>query len=110
MRICSAESREGILGILAATGGNRDEFFLEIAHKYDPQCQILKQNPSPQFVAGISTAGMSLSGIAIPRFSTFFQFSVSQPLPELEKLLQKLKPAHVNFVYLYGSQKSKVTL
>ncbi len=105
-KICDIQSREGVLGILAATGGNRDEFFLEIAHKYDPQCEILKPNPNQQFVAGISTAGMSLSGMAIPRFTIVFQFSVRQPLPELEKLLQKLKPAHVSFVYLYGGQKN----
>ncbi len=101
-KICNANSKENILAILAASGGNQEDFFLEIAKKYDNQCQILKTNPSPQFVAGISTAGQSLSGVAIPRFSIFFQFSVGKPLTSLEKLLEKLKPAHVKFVYIYS--------
>lgn len=106
--ITKAQTREGVLGILAATGGNTDDFFLEIAKKFDKNCQILKQNPSEQFVAGISTAGMSLSGMAIPRFTTVFQFSVSKPLTELEKLFEKLKPAHVRFVYLYGGESNNI--
>jgi uncharacterized protein YmfQ (DUF2313 family) len=101
MRICNSKTRQGVLSTLAATGGNTDEFFLEIARKFDPECQILRANPGKQFVAGISSSGMSLSQIAVPRFWTVFLLSVEEPLKEMESLFQKLKPAHVRFVYLY---------
>lgn len=101
MRVCNAKSLNGILSTLAATGGNTEAFFESIAKQFDSQCQILKNNPGNQFVAGVSSAGMSLGEVSIPKFCVVFNFSVVGPINEAEEILNKLKPAHVRFIYIY---------
>ena len=105
MRICNAKSLNGVLSTLAATGGNTDRFFESIAKNFDKDCQILKNNPETNFAAGVATAGMSLGEQAIPKFRVIFNFSVKERMVECEELLEKLKPAHVRFDYVYKREK-----
>ena len=107
MRICDAKSLNGVLSTLAATGGNTDSFFESIAKQFDKDCQILKNNPQAQFIAGLSSAGMSLGAQSIPKFCVVFHFSVEEPIEEAKYLLNKLKPAHVKFIYIYQNLKIK---
>lgn len=104
MRVCNAKSLNGVLSTLAATGGNTESFFESIAKQFDSQCQIL--HPSNQFIAGIASAGSSLGEISIPKFCVVFHFSVTKPIKEAEELLNKLKPAHVRFIYIYKKSQS----
>ena len=101
MRICDAKSLNGVLSTLAATGGNTDAFFESIAKQFDKDCQILKNNPQAQFMAGLASAGMSLGAQSIPKFCVVFNFSVEKRIEEAENLLNKLKPAHVRFIFIY---------
>lgn len=105
MRICNAKSLNGVLSTLCAVGGNTDAFFESIAKKFDKDCQILKNNPQAQFIAGLASAGMSLGAQSIPKFCVVFHFSVEDPIEEAENLLNKLKPAHVKFIYIYQNLK-----
>ncbi len=98
-RICNVQSLNGVMSTLQATGGNTEDFFLSLAKKFDSGCQILKNNPQKQFMTGIGTSGMSLGEQAIPKFCLVFHFSVENKIEESEKLLNKLKPAHVKFIY-----------
>lgn len=105
MRVCDARTKGGMLSTLRAVGGNTDAFFESIAKQFDKDCQILQNNPEAQFVAGRASAGMSLGAQSIPRFCLVFNFSVSDPIEEAENLLNKLKPAHVRFVFIYPNLK-----
>ena len=105
MRTCNAKTKEGMLSTLRAVGGNTDSFFESIAKQFDNDCQILKNNPQDQFVAGMSSVGMSLGAQSIPKFCVVFHFSVNEPIEEAENLLNKLKPAHVRFIFIYPNLK-----
>jgi uncharacterized protein YmfQ (DUF2313 family) len=107
MRICNAKTREEMLGILRATGGNTPAFYETIAKKFDKDCQVLKNNPNNQFIAGVSSAGMSLGEQSIPRFCLVFHFSVAESIKEAELLLNKLKLAHYRFVFIYKTSKNE---
>lgn len=106
IRICNAKSLNGVLSTFAATGGNTDSFFEQVARQFDKECQILKNNPEIQFMAGLALAGMSLGAQSIPKFCVVFHFSVSEKIEEAENLLNKLKPAHVRFIYIYKKSKT----
>ena len=105
MRVCNSKTREGMLSTLRAVGGNTEAFFEAIAKQFDRDCQILKNNPQDQFVTGMSSAGMSLGAQSIPKFCVVFSFSVNEPIEEAERLLNKLKPAHVRFIFIYPNLK-----
>ena len=107
MRVCNAKTKDGMLSTLRAVGGNSDAFFESIAKQFDNDCQILQNNPRDQFMAGLASAGMSLGAQSIPKFCVVFHFSVERPIEEAENLLNKLKPAHVKFIFLYPNLKMK---
>ncbi|MES2614403.1 MAG: hypothetical protein V4591_03205, partial [Bdellovibrionota bacterium] len=107
MRICDVKTKEGMLSTLRAVGGNTDSFFELVAREFDKDCQILRNNPQAQFMAGIACAGMGLGAQSIPKFCVVFQFSVEESIAEAEILLNKLKPAHVKFIYIYKNLKMK---
>jgi uncharacterized protein YmfQ (DUF2313 family) len=104
-RICDAKTLDGVLGTLMAVGGNTEGYFELIARKFDNDCQILVNNPQNEFVAGLSSAGMSLGAVSIPKFCVVFRFSLNGPIGEAENLLNKLKPAHVRFMFVYPNLK-----
>jgi len=105
MRVCQVKNREGVLSTLAASGGNTDEYFLNIARHYDPKCQIPHPSTEKQFISGRSSAGSTLGEISEQNFVLVFIFSVEEKIIELENLFAKIKPAHVNFVYIYQKNK-----
>ncbi len=94
--------RQAVISKLISVGGNTNEYFLNIARQYDPYCEILKSTHNKKFVAGISRAGMRLSGNNDSRFTVVFKFTLNSSLVELENLFEKTKPAHVIFKYLYN--------
>jgi uncharacterized protein YmfQ (DUF2313 family) len=104
-RICHAKSLNGVLSTLQATGGNTEAFFERIAKQFDKYCQVMRNNPQSQFMTGMSSAGMSLGAQSIAKFCVVFHFSLEGPIEEAEGLLNKLKPAHVRFNFIYPNLK-----
>ena len=104
-RLTQAQTIEGVISTLAATGGNTNDFFESIARKFDKDCFISIDDTSKQFIAGRAFAGQELGTASIAQYFVIFQFSVPKKIVEAEKILNKLKPAHLRFVYKYSENK-----
>jgi uncharacterized protein YmfQ (DUF2313 family) len=83
---------------LVATGGNTEEFFISVVHIYDVNVQLMKSNKKKYFVVGKNKAGQKLGEKEFPSFTIIFNFKIKKYI-ELINLLDKLSPAHVEFIY-----------
>lgn len=100
-RVCQAQTLEGVLSTLASTGGNTLDYFEQIARNFDENCFVSRDDPNNQFIAGKSLAGQNLGYASVPQFAVVFNFSIPNKIDEAEKILNKLKPAHIRFIYNY---------
>ena len=101
MRFTGSQSREGVLSRLISTGGNTEDFFLQLARKFDGRCEILKVDPKTQFVSGKNKSGERISFPDTKSATCTFLFSTTDENRECEKLLLKSKPAHVKSIFQY---------
>ena len=98
-RMSRSTTRYGIMAVMRATGGNTEEYYLEIAKKYDEKCFIQKVKKEDLFVSGLSKAGKRLGHLSSMRFNVVFVFPSIESNEELEDMLYKIKPAHIHFEY-----------
>ena len=106
-RICGVKDRENVQAVLASTGGNRDEYFINIAKKFDENAFILKQSKADFFIIGKSRCGMHLGAKRKPRFQVTFILPNLTKSVELESILYKSKPSHIEFCYQYKEKIDK---
>ena len=101
LRISRSTDLYGILAVMSATGGNTEEYYLEVARKYDEKCFISKIVREDLFVAGRSRAGKRIGPLSSMRFNVVFVFPSLENSEELEDMLYKIKPAHIHFEYQF---------
>ena len=99
MRLSGESTPSGIIAVLRATGGNTAKYFLDIARSYDENCEIFDKKKSA-FVAGRTMAGSKV-GYSYQKFTVTFLIKKEDVVQQLEEYLYKIKPAHVEFEYIY---------
>jgi uncharacterized protein YmfQ (DUF2313 family) len=100
------ERREIVAAKMCASGGNTEDYFLSIIKNFDKNAIIQKNNPNLYFFAGKSRAGETIGRRLIPRYTVIFVFSIAEN-EDCKKTLEKCKPAHLEFIYLFNKKVNK---